>query len=52
MEVIGIEIAATVRSCGALPTAAARALIVAARSSILHKNDPGPIRLPNRVELP
>ena len=44
MEVIGVEIAATVRSCGALAAATT--------SAILHKNDPGPIRLPKSVELP
>jgi hypothetical protein len=44
MEVIGVEIAATVRSGGALPAATT--------SAILHKNDPRPIRLPSRVKLP
>ncbi len=52
MEIIGVEIAATVRSGGALPTAAARALATAATSAILHKNDPGPVILQNRVESP
>ena len=52
MEIIGVEVAATVRSCGALPTAAARALATATASAILHKKDPGPNRLTNSVELP